>query len=252
VWVRAALEAAIARAAGGTVVKSVSTRQWEDVQPEDEAYAKAIEDTTRRLVHEIEPILGSLKLHATMEISDFRNSRTAKSLSRLYDTISAISTLGKAAAVPRLEEFDLAQLIHAVTESEVAASTVRLEFAGVSPLLLLGDQRVIGIVVANAVRNAVEATLTAHRTNKPIVITWGSTTTDYWFSVLDSGVGLPLSAGRVYDIGTTTKTQHLGMGLAICYRAARTLGGHIELRRREGSGAAFQFRWPRAYTERDQ
>jgi signal transduction histidine kinase len=251
VWIKTALHNAIRRASGKSAQRSVSTRHWADIQPEDEAYAKAVEDTTRRLVHELEPILGIVGLHASLEVPNFDQSRTARGLTRLLDTLSAISTLGKAAAVPKLEEFDLAELIRTVAESESESSNylVKVEFAGIAPLIVIGDRKIVGIVVANAIRNGLEATSVSGRMRQPVIVNWGSTTKEYWITVLDHGVGLPLRASRVYDIGSTTKADHLGMGLAICFRAARTLNGHIELSRRDEKGASFQFRWPRPFTE---
>jgi signal transduction histidine kinase len=249
VWVRSALQMALERAGGTTASKRISSRVWEDVEPEDEAYARAVEDTTRRLVHEIEPIVGIVRLHARLEIPNFAESRTARALSRLIDTITAVSVLGKVSAVPQVREFDLAELIRSVAESEAASKEVMVEFAGLAPLIAVSDPAIVSIVVANGTRNAIEATLAGSRTHLPVVVNWGSTSTEYWIVILDNGIGLPLSAGRVYEIGTTTKSDHLGMGLAVCYRAARTLGGQIVLGRRDEVGASFEFRWPRPYTE---
>jgi signal transduction histidine kinase len=249
VWVRSALQAALSRAGGKAAEESISSRVWEDVLPEDEAYARGVEDTTRQLIHEIEPLVGIVRRYATREITQFDDSRTARGLARLDETLDAISGLAKAAAVPRLKEFDLAELIRSVAESEALKEGVRIEFAGIAPLITMSDPAIVGIVVANAIRNAVEATRAGNRAHHPVVVNWGSTVTEYWLAVLDHGIGLPLSATQVYEIGRTTKADHLGMGLAICYRAAKTLGGNITLSRREEIGASFEFRWPHAYTD---
>ncbi|MBB4638929.1 sensor histidine kinase [Longimicrobium terrae] len=250
VWVRRALEQALETAGVKTAPNAISSRIWDDVEPEDEAYARAVEDTTRRLVHELQPIVGILRLHATLEVPDFGNSRTYSALFRLADTIEAVSVLAKVARVPQAREFDLADLIRSVSESEAFSAQAAVEFAGIAPLMAVSDPTILSIVIANGIRNAIEATLAGGRSHLPVVVNWGSTPKEYWFSIIDHGVGLPLSAGRVYEIGTTTKSEHLGMGLAICYRAARTLGGEIVLNRREEVGAAFHFRWPRPFTER--
>jgi signal transduction histidine kinase len=248
VWVRSALHEVLERIGAASAERAISSRVWEDVEPEDEAYARAVEDTTRRLVHEIEPIVGMLRRHARREVSEFEKSSTARSLSRLDDTLTALSVLGKAAAVPRMLEFDLSDLIHSVGESEALERGVRTEFAGITPLLSIGDPTIVSIVIANAVRNAAEATAAGNRNDSPVIVNWGSTATEYWIAVLDSGIGLPLSAGKVYEIGATTKPDHLGMGLAVCYRAAKTLGGRITLSRRDEVGVSFEFRWPHPYT----
>lgn len=249
VWVRDALQRAVNRAGGSEMNKVISTRVWEDAEPEDEAYARAVEDTTRRIVHEVEPIVGILCLHAKLEIRDFSTSRTARGLARLVDTLSAISVLGKVSAVPQAREFDLAELIRTIVESEASAKDALVELAGTTPLIAIGDPRIVSVVVANGTRNAIEATAAGGRAHKPVIVNWGSTPHEYWFTVLDNGIGLPLSASGVYEIGATTKSDHLGMGLAVCYRAAKTLGGHVVLSRRDEIGTSFEFRWPRPYIE---
>lgn len=249
VWVRDALQTAINRVGGAETAKAISTRVWEDAEPEVEAYALAVEDITRRIVHEIEPIVGVVRLHASREIPDFQNSRTAKGLARLVDTLTAVSILGKVSAVPQAREFNLSELVRSVVESEASTTGAAVEFAGTDPLIAISDSRIVSVVIANGTRNAIEATAGGVRPHMPVVVNWGSTPQEYWITILDNGVGLPLTATGIYDIGATTKPDHLGMGLAVCYRAARTLGGAIVLGRRNDIGTSFEFRWPRPYTE---
>jgi signal transduction histidine kinase len=103
------------------------------------------------------------------------------------------------------------------------------------------------MALENGLRNAVEATAGHHDdTGLPsVVVTWGTTDRDFYVSVLDRGVGLPGGVHRVFDIGSTTKRGHLGMGLALAKQAVRTLGGRVALRPRKDGGVGYEFRWPR-------
>ena len=98
----------------------------------------------------------------------------------------------------------------------------------------------IQIIFCNAVRNAIEATTEAGALN-PVVVNWGTTDRDFWIVVLDDGPGIPIGLSRAFDIGTTTKKEHLGMGLALARQAALSLNGKISLSPRNGKGARFEF-----------
>jgi signal transduction histidine kinase len=85
-------------------------------------------------------------------------------------------------------------------------------------------------------------------TVEPIVIGWGETDRDLWLSILDRGKGFPQGFAKLFEIGTTTKKNHLGMGLALARQAALSLNGQITLAPRQPNGAKFEFRWPRNST----
>jgi signal transduction histidine kinase len=250
IWVKGALRQSVDRCA--------TLHQEMDDKPEmagieeaeadiGDVYAQAIEDVTRRLVHEVEPILGAARLYASKEIPEYQASGTKRELDRLESLLRAVDTLSRAAGAPMIRECDLAEQIRIVAESENLSCSAKIEFAGPSPLVIETDDSLVKLVVANGIRNAIEATEsmdTAGSTNR-IVISWGETDRDYWIAVVDWGPGLPLGIDRIFEIGSTTKKDHLGMGLAIAERAALSLGGKITLNPREDKGSRYEFRWPR-------
>ena len=94
--------------------------------------------------------------------------------------------------------------------------------------MILSSRNLVHLILANAVRNALEAT-TGLPAEEPIVVNWDSTDAEYWVAILDRGRGLPQTMHRVFEIGSTTKKGHLGMGLALAKQAALSLGGRIYL-----------------------
>ena len=63
--------------------------------------------------------------------------------------------------------------------------------------------------------------------------------------VEDSGVGLdPATIGRLFERFFTTKSEGLGMGLAICQSIVESHGGRLVALRNTGHGATFQFTLP--------
>jgi signal transduction histidine kinase len=106
----------------------------------------------------------------------------------------------------------------------------------------------VKLVVANGLRNAIEATESLSEiidASNRVVVSWGETDRDYWIAIVDWGPGLPLGFDRIFDIGSTTKKDHLGMGLAIAERAALSLSGNVSVTPREDKGTRYEFRWPR-------
>jgi signal transduction histidine kinase len=127
--------------------------------------------------------------------------------------------------------------------SETAPSPLQSRSPRIS---VYGDPGLVEIVIDNALRNAIEASLAVDgRQDVPeIVISWGKTERDYWCSILDKGIGLPAAAKRLVAAGTTTKARHPGFGLFLAKRAALSLGGKMRLAPRQDGGTRFEFRWP--------
>jgi signal transduction histidine kinase len=162
---------------------------------------------------------------------------------RLQELLTAIDKLGQATSAPVYKEFNLAELLERIVISETDGSQVKVEMAGTKPFVIVGAADLIHLVVTNAIKNALEAS-EGVPTAEPVVINWGITDRDYWIAVLDRGRGLPPGLTKVFEIGTTTKKDHLGMGLALARHAALTLSGKISLSPRDPAGAKFEFRWP--------
>lgn len=253
VWVKSALRNAIDRAQGHSggeaeIEETAAERLGEQIEPSDEVYAEAVEHTTRQLLHEIKPVVGTLAYFAEKEIEEFEDSKTKSQLDRLNSLLDAIDRLSSAASAPSLKEFELSELIRRTARGEEAEHDVKVQLAGPSPLIVSGDEHLLELILQNAIRNAIEASEKAvdDSTPNPVVVNWDETDRDYWVAVLDEGDGPPVGLERAFDIGTTTKRHHLGMGLAVARQAIQSLSGTISLspRSKEG-GARLEFRWPK-------
>jgi signal transduction histidine kinase len=246
-WVKSALSKAMASVQTGPQPARLSIgAEGEDDRILEQIYAEAVEETTKRLVHEIRPILGRLDVCAGSEISDYQSSRTKKEWTRLAEFLSVIDQLSQAASSPIYSEFDLAVAIDDAI-ALVHADAVAIECIGPKPQVIMGAGSYIKLILTNAVRNAVEATKDLP-VKEPVVVSWGVTDRDYWITVLDRGRGLPATRGKIFEIGSTTKKDHLGMGLVLARQAGLSINGRITLGPRKPSGTHFEFRWPKSST----
>jgi C4-dicarboxylate-specific signal transduction histidine kinase len=173
---------------------------------------------------------------------DLPNSRAHRKLDRLKDILEAISDLRIAAASAGKMEFDLAATLRELASDEGLARGVPVDLEGHNPFLIVGDRTLVELAISNGLRNAFDANIEA---NSPahVVVNWGETDVEYWISVLDGGRGLPGTAEEAFAIGNTTKTDHLGFGLAIARQAMDSVAGVVRLRNGTAGGALFEVRW---------
>jgi len=249
-WVRRALQSAVER------LDDVSARHLSNVPassapPADavvrQVHARATEEVTATILHEFQPILGLLKTAARAEIVNFETSQTSTQLSRIDTLISGIETLKRAATTPRLRELDFAELVRACAAEEAGDDANILSLRGPSPMLIHFDSGLLKLAIVNGLRNAMDAVLLLKNRleDGDIVITWGFTDIDAWLAILDRGPGLATGAAEAFRIGTTTKVNHSGLGLAIAKQAMESMEGTIGLTPVEPMGARFEIRWYR-------
>lgn len=212
--------------------------------------AQATEWIAGILLHEIGSKLGLVAHSASKEILEYETSKTHRFIKNLQAIFDAIEQLKSATIQPRMEQFDLFELIEEVEKVEIEGKDTEVLFVGMRPFVITGGRQLIRLALSNGIRNAVEAvgmqtTDENTRRKSHITVAWGSTDKDYWISIIDNGPGLSNSAHSSFDIGNTTKDGHPGFGLPIAKQALETLRGGISLTPSTGGGAKFEIRWGR-------
>jgi PAS domain S-box-containing protein len=128
---------------------------------------------------------------------------------------------------------------------EAASVSVKLELASQVPLIS-GHRGQLQQVILNLVTNAAEAMRTV--TERALRI--GSkqfNTNGLEVTVEDSGTGIQQKdIGRIFDAFFTTKSNGMGMGLAICRLVAEAHGGTLSVSAVIPHGAAFRITLPGA------
>lgn len=246
-WIKGALRRALARisptpdpvGSGGSIDR--------DDLPEGfaaQVFAEALETTASQIIHEIEPLLGSLRLAAESEVANFEESGTRRGLDRLDEFLAALSRLRRAASAPKIEEFALDEIVQRCIEEALVPEGIQIQKAGPQHCIIEGDISLISLCLTNGLRNAVDATVDtgADYARLPITVAWGTTDKDHWVSIVDLGIGFKGNLARAFDIGTTSKAHHFGMGLAIASQAMASMNGKVMLVPNE-RGVRFELRW---------
>ena len=202
------------------------------------------------LLHEVGSKLGLIALSVSRELGNYTSSKTYKYVKHLQAVFDAIEQLKSVNASPKIEDFDLPELIEDVFNFELNGDGFDVLMVGLRPLIVQGDRKFVELALCNGLRNAIEAIKEMSRQinnnekvkKENIVISWGKTDTDYWISIVDSGPGLP-NKNVFNEAGKSTKAGHPGYGLQISKQAMERLGGSLSLSPSTGGGASYVMRW---------
>lgn len=244
-WIINALEKAISNLQPSMEESPADSEDTDlDSDVRNQITSMAVEDTTRLFLHEMEPIVGIMKLSMQKELPEYTTKDSWRHLQRLDSFLNAVQKLGKSARSPRLREFDLQNLIQRIVEEQTTDGSIRIDCVGKQPFVAKGDPDILGIIIRNGIRNAIEALEQSPEGNRKIVISWGDTDIDYWITILDNGPGPPAGYDSFWAAGTTNKKGHIGMGLPISRQAAISHGGTVVLKPAGQTGSVFEIRWP--------
>jgi two-component system sensor kinase FixL len=155
------------------------------------------------------------------------------------------------ARAPKLESLDLARLLQAsasLLDWDWQRTGVALELdVPTAPLQVRGDATMLQQVVANLMRNALDA-LREHPPASPrVVLALRQQGEEAVVSIADNGAGMTEQAEqRLFVPFTSTKPTGLGIGLSICRSFVELHQGRLWFSRNEGGGCTFFFRLPLA------
>jgi PAS domain S-box-containing protein len=153
---------------------------------------------------------------------------------------------------PRKDRFDLNEGIGeaiVLAQGAIIKNGVSIQTRLTDGLLpVYGDRVQLQQVVLNLILNAVEAMRSVDTGLRQLLIgTEQSQADGVLVSVRDSGPGIdPTHLERVFEAFYTTKSNGLGMGLAICRSIIHAHGGRLWADANEPRGAVFQFTLPGA------
>jgi len=136
----------------------------------------------------------------------------------------------------------LALVAHDMRAREIKAT---LELSS-TPCVIDGDQVLLGQVLVNLVRNAMDALAETPPARRHITIRSAVRAADVEVSVCDTGPGLPAAImGKLFTPFVTTKSHGLGIGLTIARTIVVAHNGTITAHENPNGGATFTVALPR-------
>ena len=172
-----------------------------------------------------------------------RINRDGKRASDVIDRIRALvkkSTTEKA----RVDLNEAIQEVVGLVQSEIQKNgvTLGMELATDLPQIL-GNRVQLQQVILNLVMNGIEAMSEITDRSRDLLIRSGKYESDKLLvAVQDSGVGIDgQNLEKIFDAFYTTKSQGMGMGLAISRSIVENHGGRLWAVPNDGPGATFQF-----------
>lgn len=249
-WIRRALEQGLQRARrkAGRSEQEGPLLAVPDLPEEDEpaasVLAKATERVTEDLLHEISPLIGSLKSAANREWDGFKGSDTERILGQATRLMASLRTLNRASEAPKFETLVLSEIVQEMIIASNAPDTVRVLLEGSTALAVEADRGKLEIAISNGLRNAFEAVESFSSMQRPTVtVAWGVTAVEVWLAIKDSGPGFPGENPDQYKRrGATAKVDHLGHGLALASAVMESMGGEVIVSN-SPPGAHFEIRW---------
>jgi signal transduction histidine kinase len=207
------------------------------------------------LSHELRQPLAAIRAHAEAGalLLDRRPSDLSEAREILRDILSddlhAVEVLDNIRALVRKDDpvyasVDLNRVCEGATELlmyEAARRGVQFRLS-LEPRLppVIGDAVQLQQVVLNLVLNAMDAVQASPRTQE-VVLGTSAGSGEVAICVRDTGPGLsPEARLRVFEAFFTTKTQGLGMGLAIVRSIVERHRGRVDVESGEAGGAVFR------------
>jgi len=200
------------------------------------------------LAHEIRNPLASLKGHAQLLVERLlprsaerrKAERVVEEATRLEVLTSDLLDFARTGPMD-MRMIDPAMLLRA-TAADIPGPAIRVDGARAPERWLLDERRIGQAVLANLLRNAVQASPSDRPPEAQVAVENGGLV----FTVRDFGPGLPKgSEDRIFDPFFTTKAAGTGLGLAVARRVVELHGGRIVVANVIGGGTSFRVELPR-------
>lgn len=197
----------------------------------------------------------SLETDSESEQKDILNTlaTSANSLKVIVDDILDIAKIEAGTMDFASEVFSVKELLEEVVASfqtQVSEKNLYLKkwVLPTIPDLILGDVDRVRQVLVNLISNAIKFTHSGGVTVLAEGLDQGEDAIEIWFTVTDTGIGMPESQlNRIFesftqvDSGDTRAYGGTGLGLSICKELVENMGGEVWAESDEDSGSIFRF-----------
>lgn len=244
-WIRSAL-LDIANSDKVVVAMESQSHVLEQVFDIEAVKSEAVSDSIGQVLHELDPIIGSIAVFAAKEIPNFLHSETKYELDKLNEVLEIFEDWRKVEQPPTYKEVNVFNVIQKEVARLSPKSKVEIQIDVPRDLAYVLSPALLRIIISNALRNAVESSnQTTIREKHPIIVRGSATDGFIWFSIIDDGLGLQFKTEVLLKSRHTTKPGNRGLGLAIVNKAVNSMNGQWDLKNSTLYGAEFYFEIPK-------
>lgn len=204
----------------------------------------AWQEMAKQVAHEIKNPLTPLKLNIQILLNQYRNDRKIfddnfdKTMNRISNEVDKIDKIAKTFSTfskmpERAEEpFIPDDVIEDVCGLyAVENANIKTHISGV-PCYVLGDREEFSRVISNLVKNSIQA---AKHNNPEVDVTTTYSSDFVKILILDQGIGiLPELLDKVTEPNFSTKTDGMGLGLAISKKIISDMRGSFNITSKVG------------------
>lgn len=139
------------------VKSEAQTSNPDDIFDKDALKSEAVSDSIGQMIHELEPIIGSIRVFAQKEIANFAQSKTKQELEKLDEVISTFEDWRKVEQTHVFSEVKVFDVISSEVERISSKSKVHIQIDVPRDLVYVMSPALLSIIISNALRNAVES-----------------------------------------------------------------------------------------------
>lgn len=244
-WLKSAL-LDIANSDKVNITFASKTSSTDEIFDKNAIKSEAVSDSIGQMLHELEPIIGSIRVFAEKEIHNFAQSKTKSELEKLEDVLATFEDWRRVEQSPIFKEVKIFEEISKEVDRFSPKSIVEIQLDISKDLIYVLSPALLRIIISNALRNAVESSnQPTIREKHPIIVRGSSTNNSIWFSIIDDGLGLQRKTEELLKSRHTTKPGNRGLGLAIINKAVCSMGGQWKLSNSKPHGAELYFEIPK-------
>jgi heavy metal sensor kinase len=232
------------------VLASSFNRTFDRLERSFSRQRQFVSDASHELRTPLSVILSQSEIILRKERSaeEYKNGLAAileasKFMSEIVQKLLTLARLGTDKAELKMENMDLAEIIHESIELLKPLATekrIMINMSGDERYVVSGDRAALLELFANIIENALKYNLSQGRIDISFKKESGLMVTE----IKDTGVGIPeKDLGRVFDRfyrvdkSRSKEIGGVGLGLSICDEIAKLHGGRIEIKSKFGYGS---------------